>query len=114
MTIATRYCLQDPVRGWIRLSQGDFDRYGFKGAAMPEFAGKEIIVAVAEVELDGQKIVRIESVRRVVWRFGEDGRLDQHARAKSIAKKLNEDVKREEFKFGDADMEAFRRAFRMQ
>ena len=113
MSIATRYCLQDPVRGWIRLSQGDFDRYGFKGAAMLEFAGKEIIVAIAEVELDGQRIVKIESVRRVVWRFGEDGRLDQHARATAIARKMNGEAVAE-IEFSDQDMEAFRREFRMK
>jgi len=114
MSIATRYCLQDPVRGWIRLSQGDFDRYGFKGAAMLEFAGKEIIVAIAEVELDEQKIARIESVRRVVWRFGENGRLDQHARAKAIAKKMAGSPAEDEFEFSDADMDAFRREFKMK
>ena len=114
MSSATRYCIKDPVRGWIRLSQGDFDRYGFKGAAVPEFAGKEIIIAIAEVELDGQKIVKIESVRRVVWPFREDGRLDQHARAKALAAKMNGNVKQEEFKFGDVDMDAFRREFKMK
>jgi hypothetical protein len=112
MTVATRYCLQDPVRGSIRLPQGNFNRHAFGDEATPESAGKEIMVAVAEVELDAQKIVAIRRVRPVVWRFGADGQLDRPDRAVAIGKKMRGEAV-DEVAFSEVDMKAFRREFRM-
>jgi len=86
---------------------------GFQNAPKPEFADKCIDICVADVQLEGNRIIEIATIRKVTWLFDAHGRLDQLARAQMIAKKMNKTLTDSEKPFELTDIRGVRNAFEL-
>lgn len=92
MGASIRLLIADPVVGWRKLPMPKAMQVYRGESCLPEFANKTVVVAIAHLEVEGQKVVRLVRLERTEWPFDAGGRVDQNAVHAGLRMKMGDSV----------------------
>lgn len=108
--LASRYFIEKPDTGWKPISGSRVIAFQRGKLCVPEQANKKVRVAVADIEMNGNKPTALSNLTISEWKLDEIGFVDQAAFTARIVEKIDGgDGKPREATFAPEDLESIKR-----
>ncbi|MFA7398981.1 MAG: hypothetical protein WCZ98_00700 [Sideroxydans sp.] len=106
----SRYFIEKPDSGWKPISGSRVIAFQRGKLCIPEQANKKVRVAIADIEMNGNKPTALSNLTISEWQLDEIGFVDQAAFTARIVEKIDGgDGESREAKFTPEDLESIKR-----